>query len=75
MAAEHIEMAGAIVVGNKVHPRLYDNAPLTMRPNRILDGRDHFSVRQAERRYVRPGQEPKPQPADVPIRQMMTPGG
>jgi len=55
MTAEHIEMTGAIVVGNKVHPWLNDNAPLTMRPNRILDGRDNFSVRQAERRYVRPG--------------------
>jgi hypothetical protein len=75
MAAEHIEMTGAIVVGNKVHSRLHDNAPVTMRPHGILDRRDHLSVRQAERRYVRPGQETKPQLSSRPIRQMLAAGG
>ena len=54
-------MTGAVVVRDEVHPRLQDDAALTVRPHGILDRRDDFGVRDAERVYVRPGQEAKPQ--------------
>jgi hypothetical protein len=75
MTAEHIEMTGAIVIRNKVHPRLQDNTPITVRPDGILDSSDDFSVRDADRFYIRPGQETKPQSPGCPIRKMLTTGG
>jgi hypothetical protein len=58
-----------------MHPRLQDNAPITVRPHGLLDSCDDFSVRDAERVYVRPGQETKPQSSGGPIREMLATGG
>jgi hypothetical protein len=75
MAAEHVEMTGTARVRDEVHPRLQDDAPLTVRPHRILDRRDDISVRDAERVNVGPGQETQPQLPAGPARQMRPAGG
>src|SRR6266536_3488722 len=75
MAPEHVEMTGTVVVRDEVHPRLKDDAAVTVRPHGIFDRRDDLSVRDAERVYVRTGQEAKPQSSAGPIRQTRVTGG
>jgi hypothetical protein len=58
-----------------MHPRLQDNAPITVRPHGILDSRDDLSIRDADRVYIRPGQETKPQSSGRPARKLLTTGG
>ena len=41
-------MTGAVVVRDEMGSRLYDRAPVPVRANGILDGRDDVGVRQAE---------------------------
>ena len=59
-AAEHVEMPGAVVVGDEVHPRLDHRLPVAVGAHRVLHGGDDLGVGQAERADVRPGQEPEP---------------
>ena len=54
-------MTGAARVRDEVDPRLHDDAPVPVRPHGVLDRRDDVGVRDAERVYVGPGQETKPQ--------------
>ncbi len=75
MAAEHITMTGTVVIRDEMHPGLQDNAAVAVRPHRILDSGDDFSVRNAERFYIRPGQETKPQSSGCPIRRMLATRG
>ena len=61
VAAEHVEMTGAVVVRDEVHPRLDHHAPVAVGPHGILYRVDDLGVREPERVDVRPGQEPDPQ--------------
>jgi len=72
VAAEHIEMTGAVVVRDEMHPRLDDHAPVTVSAHRVLYGRDDLGVGQAQGAYVRPGQEPQPQSARQPAPPLVT---
>ena len=61
MTAEHVEVPGPAVVGNKVNPRLDDHLAVTVRADRFLDRRDDLAVGNLQRVDVWPGQEAKPQ--------------
>src|ERR1700733_2076044 len=70
MTAEHVEMAGAVVVGDQVDPRLHDGAAVPVRPHGLLHRGDDLGEGQAERVDVRPGQETKPQLPGRPVRKL-----
>jgi len=61
VTAEHVEVAGAVVVRNRVHPRLEGDAVLAVGEDRAFDGIDDLGAGQAEPVDVRTGQEPDPQ--------------
>jgi hypothetical protein len=41
-------VTGTVVVRDEMSSRLYDHAPVPVRANGILDGRDDVGVRKAE---------------------------
>jgi hypothetical protein len=61
MPAQHVEVPRSAVARGQVYPRLHDHAPLTVGAHRIFHRRDDLRIRQAQRVYIRPGQEAKPQ--------------
>jgi hypothetical protein len=60
-AAKHVEVTGAVVVRDQVHPRLDHHVPVAVRAHGALHGVDDLGVREPERVDVRPGEEPDPQ--------------
>jgi hypothetical protein len=60
VAAEHVEVPGAVIVGDQVHPRLYYDPPFAVGAHGILHRRDDVGVRQADSVDVRPRQESEP---------------
>jgi hypothetical protein len=66
--AEHVEVPGAAVVGDQVHPRLEHDRALAVRPDRVLHRGDDIRRGDAKAVNVRAGQEPERQLRPRPAR-------
>src|SRR3984957_1320956 len=62
MPPEHVEMPGAAVVGNEMHPRLENRLPASVRRDHVGYRVDDLRAANAETLNVRPGQKPQPDP-------------
>src|ERR1700722_9070669 len=62
MPPEHVEMPGAAVVGNEMHPRLENRLPASVRRDHVGDRLDDLRAADAKALNVRPGQKPQPDP-------------